>query len=92
MSTSYGYGHRQDRARWQQVIDTRAGTPDPVRCWRCHAEIPPRSPAAWQLGHPTALAIGGPVTHRLPECTRCNASDGGRLRHTLTDPEPSRKW
>lgn len=92
MPGRYGHDHRLDRARWQTVIDHHADLGTPITCWRCSRPIPPRTPTAWQLGHRTDLAIGGRPTDRAPECQPCNSTAGGRLRHQLTDPEPSRNW
>lgn len=83
---AYDRAHRQARRDWQHIIDTST-----VTCWRCHTPIPPRQPAAWQLGHLTDLATGTDG-RTLPECQPCNSRAGGKLRHQLADPTPSRDW
>lgn len=62
----YGSRHQAERKAWQRKID-RGG----VTCRRCGKPIPPRQPAAWDLGHPEPKA---------PECRACNRATMGRDR------------
>lgn len=53
-----------------------------TRCWRCGktlGEIHKTHPGAtWQAGHLVDGQVNGPLA---PECSPCNTSAGGRLRH-----------
>lgn len=61
----YGSAHQRLRARWQARID-RSNVP----CATCGTRL---AGTDWQLGHNHVR--GG---YLGPQCTRCNASDGGR--------------
>lgn len=82
------------RARWAPLV--AAGS---VVCGdpRCGLPIEPGQP--WDLGHPTARALGGSDDGVTPWHASCNRADGGRLGHALRRHQPAtvptasrRKW
>lgn len=66
----YGTGHRDQRSRWQQLIDAGA----PVHCARCDTRILPGTP--WHLDH-----ADDRTQYLGPSCAHCNLSAAGRAAH-----------
>ena len=93
----YGWDHQQTRARKLAVLQ------DGAPCRRCgrvmiHPKRCPSGPCFFctlDLGHATALALGGHGPRELEHC-RCNRSAGSKLGNHLRarrrQPVTSRRW
>lgn len=66
----YGKEHRDERTRWQKLIDAGA----PVHCARCGTPIHPGT--EWHLDHADDRS-----RYLGPSCKRCNLSAAGRAAH-----------